>query len=198
MTANRNDFYQGKKTQTAGTVITVTIDARRNRYTRVTSLLYVVGANAHLVTWFVPLCRSTLSAGTAAGNATLVLTDDLNTLGVTVGAGDYVVVRKADSLTCFTSTVSSYTAGTKTLVMVDNAPTGGLASGAKVWFLGAAAAHTTSRNVDAPANSTIGLEEDPAVGVVTSPDRDDPIMFYSNNVTTAGTLEQLGGLYVNF
>lgn len=190
----KKTFEFFKLSQTAGTVIVQTIPARKNRYIRVTSLDYLPAATAHQLTSMVVRATTSLSIAYAAGLTSLVLVDDLNTLGVTVMAGDYICIQYPDNVRTFTTTVSSYTAGTKTLVIVDNTPTGGLAAGAAVWYLGAPADHT-GRHLDTVASTYLSRRASIYDGIFSTPNKYEPMILYSPNGTNAGAFDLINGIY---
>lgn len=192
---NSNGFHYGSLTQSAGTKIVRTVPYRKNRIARITTMRYRSGATAHTVTPLVSLGTTTLSAGASAAQADVVLTADPAPAAYGPPAsGDYVTFQKPDGGT-FQSTVSAWNAGTKTMTLVDNVPTGGLASGANMWFHGVAGDQTANQ-FTAPASVTTSFTESDTVGVAEG-GVGEPIVAVSDNATNAGVLEQVSGIYAN-
>lgn len=188
--ANKTVGY-GAVTQTAGTVITRTVPPARNAYTHITCVKYTAAGTAHTVTVMRPYGKTTLSSAALAAQAVINLTADS---GVTppgaIAANDYLVIEKPDG-TYHTAVVSSVAALAITLTA--NVPTGGFASGATVWFMGAPADHVDAL-FSGIASATTTYSED--VGSIRATlNKYEPMIVHSNNATAAGTLQQVSAAY---
>jgi hypothetical protein len=181
----------GKKTETADTAIVRTIPPHKTSsgdrsYTRLTSLFYRCGTTAHTLTVMRPLGTTTLSAAALAAQAVINLVADPGS----IAANDYLVIEKPDG-TFHTAIVSSV--ATLAITLTANVPTGGFASGAKVWFMGVAA--DQSDDVYELPASTLTKYEDAAVGFAGTAGSYEPLIVYIDNGTAAGFLQQVCAAY---
>lgn len=191
--AANKDFGFGSLTQTAGTPIVRTVNPVRNAYTHITCVKYTAAGTAHTVVIMRPYAKTTLSAAAAAGQAVINITADS---GVTppgaIAANDYLVIEKPDG-TFFTGLVSSV--ATLAITLTANVPTGGLSSGATVWFMGAPGDHTDAQ-YSGTASTTVTYSDD-CGSVRGTINKYEPMLVYSANGTAAGTLQQVSGVYSN-
>lgn len=186
------NFHFGSITQTAGTAIIRTVPFRPNRIARITTLRHKAGTTLHTATVLKSLGSTTVVSGGAAAQADVVLAADPGPAGNGIAANDYVTFELPDGTT-FQSTVNAWVAGTLTLTLNDNFPTGGVAVGAKVWDHGVAG-DQTSLAFEMPASATTSYVESIQVGVAEGL-AGEPMVVYVNNATVAGTLQQVAGLY---
>ena len=180
-------FSYGKVTQTADTVITRTIPPSYNAFTHITNLKYTAAGTAHTVTVMRPLAAPTTLTSAAAASQAVI---NVAALAGSLAANDYLVIEKPDG-TYHTGIVSSVS--TLAVTLTANVPSGGFASGAKVWNLGVAADHTNLVfNGIASATTTYN---DYVSSVAATVFKEQPMIVYSNNATAAGTLENVSGGY---
>ena len=130
-----------------------------------------------------------------------------------LAAGDYLAVQLTDG-SWFYSKVTSWNAGTLTVTLTTSLPAvtgGGVATGAVVFFF---ALHTTSNVPDrldpmtgqvnpvwdtTPVTTGVSRESflGPACGLVPTPFPGAPLLFWSNNLTAAGVLGLISGIYAS-
>ena len=200
-------FTNGKATQAAGTVINSLAQPRKGGFTRVTTLRYNNGGTGHTGTWLRPLGRTKTSAVGAAGQAVVNIVVDpgittgfsnngvpiVNTNGI--AAGHTVVIRETDGI-ARAYIVSSV--ATLAITLTTNL-VAGVNTTSDFWFMGlitdtdkrTGTAHIVA---NLPA-SVITTYADDTAGVCSTIGQDEPILFQSNNITAAGTVEQLSGAY---
>jgi len=149
----------GYKTESVGTAITQDIDPVPGARVSVHAFEALASTTAaDKLAFMVSLDQTTTNGAVASAAATVVLTSALAPAGAAVAAND-VVVFEMDDGTYHWTTVSSWTAGTLTMV-VNDAFDDSMADNAKVWCLGVSAdaghrvfqltsATTSTKEVDA-------------------------------------------------
>lgn len=200
-------FTNGKSTQAAGTVINSAVQPRKGGFARVTTLRYNNGGTAHNGTWLRCLGRTKAAAVGAAGQPVVSIAADS---GVTTGfsnngvpivnanaisAADTVMIRETDGIA--RPYIVSSVAGLAITLTANLAA--GVNTTSDFWFFGILAdtdPRTGTAHIVAnlPA-SAITIYADDTGGVCAAIGQDEPILFQSNNVTAAGTVEQLSGAY---
>jgi hypothetical protein len=132
----------GKKTETAGTVITRLIEPMEGCFTTLVDFEYTCGTTAHTLTVMRPLGKTYASAAAAAGQAVINVEHNpgtyndfgtVNTANNGIAGNDYVVYQTADG-NYVVDTVASVS--TLAITMTGNVPTAGVAKGAPFWFFG--------------------------------------------------------------
>lgn len=192
----------GGKTQTAGTVVQYLVPPNRVGYTRLTTVVYTSAGTAHTLTFLRPLGATTVASAGATGQAVVNLTANPGTTaaygGITNGiaANDFVAIRTASDGITRLYKVSSVS--TLAVTMTANLVVA-VAAGDKVWFFGAAG-DTDGRTGSAhpaflPIVSVTNTYTDREAGVVATVAKDEPILVNSNNLTAAGSLDQVSWVY---
>jgi hypothetical protein len=209
-------FFRPRITQSADTVITTLCPPRHKLRTKITKVAYTSAGTQHTLTFMRPLGRTTVYAAAAAAATSLVLTRDPGKYTVDVNgrtkawtpsvsnnliaASDYIVVRKPDGTFLVTtpSVVATDEDGLVTLT-VSALPTGGIAAGADVWFLGVIGDTDPNTNEThpayAPTTSATTTYGDNAGSFVETFGLDEPILIHSGNATAAGKIEYVQGIY---
>ena len=182
----------GKKTETAGTIIVLTFPPKKGLKTKLSQVKVTPGATAHTLTGMIPLGKTTLSAAAAAAQTDIILTADPGPSGNGIAANDYLVILKPDQ-TVHVGIVSTWTSGTKTVVLTANVPTGGFSDNAEVWFLGVAGDHT-DRQWACGASATTTLQDSEG-GLCSTSNAYEPMMLQENNATNAGTIDLATAMY---
>jgi hypothetical protein len=185
-------------------------------HTVITNILYSYPITAtHVCTIMRPLNYTMFSAAAAGGQAVVNITANpgsfstvfnypmrgsvaARTANTLLAATHYVVYQCPDG-TYVLDTVASISSLAVTLT--NNLPTGGVAAGDMFWMFGAptsvdpttAMAHLSFSPARAPAAA--GMFMASGEGLFTSLHPGDPMIFYSNNATTAGFLELCSGYY---
>lgn len=180
-------------TQTAGTIITVLVNPRRNCKTRAMSLRYRSGATVHAPAIMRSQGSTTLSAAAAAGQAVLNLTADPGT-GTTPGAiaaNDFVVYETAAG-----SWALAKVSSVSTLAITMTANVSAANAGAKVWFFGAPT--DTCHLILAPTASAMTQFDGGGAPLFGSTGYYEPLVFHSNNATNAGFVDHFSGIYTSF
>lgn len=198
-------------TEVAGTVIVDVIPPVPYRLVAVSSFSYRVPATQHTLT-FMKACGQTRAAAAAAAAqkditlASVSLGFDSNGAAENLAAGDWLAWQ--DSSRGFVADViASIVVATGVVTMTADVPVA-IASGAKVWAfyeVGRACHH-----VFLPAASALFLvhgDYNMVIGGITPQKANcaasvrsgygDPVLFHSNNLTNAGFLEQVSGVYQN-
>lgn len=190
-----DSFHYGKKTESAGTEITVLVPPVASLFARLTTLRYRAAGTAHTLTALKQLGETTVASTAAAGQAVVNVSADPGTGTVAGGiaAGDFLAVEKSDG-TYHVGKVSSV--ATLAITLTANVPTGGFAAWARVLFFGAPADHTGTQF--SGTASTLESYQDEASGVVASASRNQGVLVHSDNATAAGTLEQVAAAYTTF
>lgn len=188
----------GTLTQTAGTKIRYLIQPNKQGKARVSKVVYTAAGTAHALKFLRPIGRTTASAAAAAGQAVINLAADPGVSGNLIAANDVLAIRETDGVTRV-YTVQSVS--TLAITLTGNL-VAGAAAGAKVWNFGVEADVNPADGVTHPSfagtASTTVTYEDRENGVVATFNVDDPILFSSDNVTAAGTLNMLSfGYSVN-
>ena len=187
----------GKKSVAFGTKINSLVPARQGAYTRVTTFKYTAAGTAHTVTALRSIGRAKLAAGAAASQAVVVLDRDPSPAGNAIAANDYVSYRNDDGTFVF-DTVASVSSDKKTITLTTNLVSA-ISAGADFWLHGVAAdtdpktgsAHPT---YPAPASVTTTYTDN-VQGVISSNDRDEPILLQSDNITATGSLDAVSYCY---
>lgn len=194
----RSMFGFGRKTQTAGTVITQVCPGKRGCFTYVTFMRYTNAATDHLLTLMRSASNGLVTTAVAAAG-TAVIVDTALTDGGTnaIAANDYISIEMDDG-TFHTDIVSAWNSSTKTITLTTAVPTGrSILAGAKVWCYGVPgdSYHAAYQFDPITANASANF---PAVAnygpLIKSRTKGEPIIFYSGNATNAGTLESLSGI----
>lgn len=208
----------GKSTATAGTVFTRLVEphAGMNAITRLLKAIYTAGVTAHTLTAMRPLNATTTSAAASAGQAVINLTADpgdytgSRVADNLIAANDYLAYQCADG-TWVVDTVSSVS--TLAITMTTNVPTGGVNSGAPVFFYGIITDTNPANSLAHPQftlpASTVTTLEDRDVGFVSSvanpnanftnfyiaSGKGQPLILHSGNASNAGVLEMVTAMY---
>lgn len=201
-----NTWSKGKKTETAGTIISHLIPPRNNRKTKLTAFEVTVGATAHTLTVLRPLNTTTLSAAAAAAQTVVVLAADpgsytsKRTANNLIAANDWLAFETPDGTYWFekVSSVTTNADGTVSVTLANNVPTGGLKAGAKVWFFGVAADTDPNTGEAHPAFTLAasGIANQEATnGLAESIHTYEPLLVQCNNATNASVIEYLSGCY---
>lgn len=179
----------GKKTATAATAITSLIRARRGLRGLLSKFAYTPGATSHTLTAMMPLAVQTAAVASAAAQAVITLPADPGTTasGV-IAANDFLVFEVNDGQqTQQVGIVSSVGAanadGSVPVTLAANIATGGVAAGAKVWYMGAPGDGHAQYDLATGAQRTIS---DPEAGAITTEGMFQPILLHVNNITNAG------------
>lgn len=206
-------FFFGSKAATAGTAITQIVPGKNNRVAKVVFLRYTSGATAHTVYFMTPQNKVLLSAAAAAGQAVVTLASDpgvftgKRTANNVIATADWVAFKYPDG-TLLAVLVHASTApvvnadGTVTLTLAANLPTGGgLGIGATCYYFGLPT--DTDPNTGEPFQSiitTVSATTDYGsfagkTSIGQALNADDPILVYSSNVTNAGIMNMVSGIY---
>jgi len=182
----------GKASQNAGTRIQVASQGRKGKYTYLKAFSYTDGGTSHTLTMMKSVSETTLTAAAVAAQADVVLAADPGTTSTgAIAANDLVCIKKPNGDWHF-GKVSSWTAGTLTLTLTANVPTGGFASGARVLFYGAPS-DSDHANFQFASLATSSIKNFPPVEkggiLMKSRTTDEPIILDSNNASNAGTIE---------
>jgi hypothetical protein len=185
-------------------------------HTVITDLVYSYPITVtHALSLLRPLNWRTFSADAAGGQAVVNLTANPGSFSTAykyptrnnvapraandlLVANDYVVYQCPDG-TYVMDTVASIS--TLAVTLTNNLPTGGVKSGDMFWMFGVAGdidpatgmAHPAFSVARAPAAAGIAFWHSAALFTALHPG--DPLIFYSDNATTAGFLELLSGYY---
>lgn len=218
------------QTQTAGTAITVLVPPMKGAYTHIRKLVVLAGSTAHNIFLLRPLNYTTTTAAAAASQAVCALTADpshwnqtyqypllnagpngtvpstlpaFQTANGTLTSGDYLVFETPDGA-FFVNTYSSGAIGAVTCG--SNFPTGGIAAGARVWYLGSTTSTDPATGLT-PFNmltTVSSINYFPASGDSDSIDLFqtlhpyDPILLYDANATAADKINSLLAIYQKF
>lgn len=208
MRSIKHRFHHGKKTESAGTAIVVTVPAEQGAKAVLTRLKYTPGATSHAANVLRAQGSTTTTAAASAGGSTLVVasnapaTDVNNTnLGETLAANDYIVVKHSNGHQV-AYTISSIDTATNTIT-INGTLSYNVDSGATVWVM-----HELARTLgkpaivyDLPTGSTTDLTgggNDAETGIATSENVNEPLVVSINNATNAGTLVAVGAVYHRF
>lgn len=192
-----------RATANANTAITVLVNpAMRGAKTRITNINYTNGNTTHLITVLKALARVSTTAANASANT--ITLSSMAFRGDTLAGSDYVVVEHSDG-SYGAYSVSSVNTTTLVATLASNL-TVAVASGAKVWIMGATG-EAEHKTMLAPVSS-LSRFESALAGIVTSGYRsvsggtvyqrsgnDDPLLVHSNNGTAAGVIEVVSGYY---
>lgn len=195
-------------TATADTVINVLVPPSpdRTKKTKVTAIQVKNQGTAHTLTCLRPLGKTTVASVAAAGQAVVNLTADPGDYdagavkpGVAdnpAAAGDYLAFEMPDG-TYYFDTISSITLLAATLT--SNVPTGGIAAGATVWFLGIAADTNPVNGQDHPflnvPVSTTTNWQNYWSPLFQSHGAYEPLLLQESNETAAATVNYISGVY---
>ncbi len=189
----------GGKTAAFGTAIQYLIPPHASGRTRITKLVYTSAGTAHTLTLLRPLGRTVIGAIAAAGQPVCVLSTDPSPAGNTLTTNDFVAIRTASDDVTLLYKVSGL--ATLTLTLTANLTTA-LAAGDDLWMFGVPAdifARTGGGHMALlPAVSVTTTYSDSDGGVVATYNRDEPILFNSDNGTAAGTLAQIAWAYTAY
>jgi hypothetical protein len=203
----------GKLTTTANTVIQQLVRPFRAAWTKVTGFKYSGSSTTHTGTFRMSIGTTTLSAAAATGQAVVNLTAQ-PTQARNVAASDFLVIEYQDTTRVGTATgaetgelnydlVKVSSVSTLAITLTANCPHA-YANGARVWLMsldtdaipgycGTGTANTnpkydlyTTAATELPSNALAA-----AGGLVSSNHAYEPLVFESNNATSAGTLEYL-------
>lgn len=185
----------GALTQAAGTAIRRVIPGLVAAIARISKLVYTNGATLHTVTIARPIGSTRTSGAGASGQAVINLVADPGPSGNALAANDLLVIQEADGVQrlYIVSAVSSL-AITLTANLV-----AGVAANAWVWNFGILGdtdprigeAHQT---LSLPASGTTTYSDDMG-GVIGGHRKNEPLLVSVNNITNAGTLNQLSWFY---
>lgn len=192
----------GKKTQTAGTVIQYLVPPDVRGFTRISNIVYTAAGTAHTLTFMRPIGRTTVASAGATGQAVVNITADPGVaagyagISNAIAANDFVAIRTASDGITRLYKVSSVS--TLAITMTANLVVA-VAAGDIFWFFGittdtdgvTGSAHP-ALNGTASATTTY---TDTTGGVVSSFRVYEPILVNSDNATAAGTLQQINWAY---
>lgn len=192
-------FGRGKLTATAGTRIRALVPGDPHGFTYLTFLRYTAAGTAHTLTMMRGMSFSRAAAAVAEAGTSLVVEDALTDgAGNAIAANDLLAIELANG-DWFLGTVSTWTSGTKTVVLSAGpaAGTGGIAIGARVVSYGVAgdsghANYTLTGTASATTNYPAVANAGPLAKSTT---RNEPIIVDSDNATAAGTLEAVSAVY---
>lgn len=180
----------GKLTQTAGTRIQKLIGGKGGAFTHLLNMRYTAGATAHTLTVMRGQSYAKVASDAAASQADVVVDTALTDGANAIAANDLVAIKKPDG-TWHLGIVSSWSAGTLTITLTSNVPSGGFKKGARVVCYGVAG-DTGHANYQFAAASG-GATNFPAVqndgGLVRSAQQNEPLIIDSDNASNAGTLD---------
>lgn len=182
------------QTQTAGTRIQRVLGGGLG-FTHLVNLRYTDSGTAHTVTIMRGASggRGKVVGSVAAGGTSVVVDTALTDGGGNAIAASDIVCVKLDNGTWHISTVSSWTAGTLTIVLTTAVPTGRtILDGAKIVNYGVAgdSMHSTQQYTMGAGSSAVNI---PAVagGVLSlckASGSNEPLVIDSNNASNAGTI----------
>jgi hypothetical protein len=177
----------GQKTQAANTPIVLCIPPTKGKFTRLWGLGYRPQGTDHNLFYMVPIgtMQAPVRDDAAAGATTITVeTPITDASGNAVANTDYLVIKYADG-TC--DVVLS--GGASGLAITVPALSKQVLSGSNVWMMGTP--NTTDhalRSVIARASERCLLIGSKA-GIVTTPQKNQPIVLYSSNGTAAGNFD---------
>ena len=180
----------GKITETAGTRIRRLIGGKGGCFTHLLNMRYTAGATAHTITVMRGQSYTTLSAAALAAQADVVLTAAITDGTNAVAANDLVAIKKPDG-SWHLGLVSAWTAGTLTLTLTANVPTGGFNKGAAVICYGVAgdSGHDNYKFAAGSGATTNYPAVENGGSLIRSRRQNEPLIIDSDNATNAGTLE---------
>jgi hypothetical protein len=189
----------GSVTAVAGTAITQPTTRKRGCKTTLDTATYTAAGTAHTLTVMRDIGRTKVTSDAAAAQTSVVLDADPGPTGNGLAAGDHLIFIKPDGLPHL-GVVSTWTPGTKTVVLTANVPTGGFAKGADVFNYGVPA--DTDPATGSPhfaltqgAGATTVNNNATGNGLVDSFRNGAPLLLHSNNATAAGTLNRARWLF---
>lgn len=183
----------GKKTESAGTAIQRLVGGRKGMFTHLLGVRYTAGATAHVLTVMRGQSYAKVAADAAAAQKDVVVDAALTDgAGNAIASGDIMAIQKPDGTWIF-DTVASWAATTLTITMTTNLPTGGVSNGARVVSYGVPGDSGHSEyTFDLGASGTTTIPGGEVVGSVVRSSRDhEPLILSVNNVTNAGTLNDV-------
>lgn len=189
----------GKQTQTAGTRIRLLVGGVGGLFTHIANLRYTAAGTAHTGTMMRDASSAKAASALAAAGTSLVVDTALTDGdGNAIAASDVVAV-KLNTGEWHLSVVTSWTAGTKTIVLTTAIPANkSVLKGAPVFCYGVAGDtfHST-RQLTLTASATTNFPAVASEGVSLCRGRSPgaPILFDSDNATAAGTLEMANVFY---
>jgi len=187
----------GYHTELAGTVITEAIPGLNGARLALIHALVTAAATAHTLsimhTGGNAGQRSKTTAGAAAAQKDIVVDDAMTDgAGNAIAANDIVAYQIADGSWTF-DTAAGWVAGTKTLTLTANIPTGGILSGGRVVNFGVVGDGILYKlSIPASAQKEFG----PGL-VVVAPYAGDPLYVSDNNAAAAGSIDNLLFGYIN-
>lgn len=196
----RGSFNLGNKTDTAGTAFYGAIPPKAGAYTRVLRCVYTAGGTVHTLQFLRAQGQTVTTASSAANGTTLTLSSislaydhNGNSLSENLAANDYVVVAHSDG-----SWGAYKISAVNGLVITINNLAKAVASGAVVYGM-YEISRTTGKEaiqIRTVASATTVFETvDPAGGIASSDGTSEPLMYYSDNATAAGYINQLTAVY---
>jgi hypothetical protein len=214
---SRGRFGFGGYTAAAATVINVLIPPRSTKlFSIITTIRYSNGGTTqgHTITFLKPVGSTTVTSATTAGQKVVPLVADptaalVGPNGTTsqvaasaTSANDWLVFQLPDGTYYFDKANSTVTT---TVTMTSNLPTNGLAAGAKVWNMKIAsfkdpwtgnAFESVSGAFETALSSTLpNVIQDVDNGLTSSNRAGEPILVQSNNISVAGTIDWIAGIY---
>lgn len=211
ISAALQSFSFAKKTENANTKINVLIPPKRNARTKVTKYRVKTSTTEHTLTFLRPLNTTTVKTAAAAGATSLTLTADPGkystnrtpvprTADNLIAPNDLLVVELSDRtyVLLTVSAVGSPDSTGAVAVTVNALPTGGVAAGAKVWFLGVAADIDPATAAAHPVKTLYASgtnAEESNTSLVETINQYEPILAQIDNSTAASVLETLAGVY---
>lgn len=201
----------GNTTANAGTLINLLLEPMANAATVLTKMYYYIQGANHTVTCLRPLGSTILASAAAASQAVVNLTADpgvylpansWRTANNPIAIGDYVAFQYADGTYGF-DTVAAV--NSLAITLTNNLPTLGLLSGAPFWFFGVKT--DTNPNDGRPhpqivvtqTASGITVREfvNTETGIISSINKNEPILLQSDNLSVAGYLAEATVAYTN-
>lgn len=198
----------GGLTASAGTAIQALIPPHENRryYTRIMGITYTSGGTAHTLAIMKALGKTSLTAAAASGATSITVGSTSFGAGQTLAANDFVVIR----LQVATGYIYQLLAvsGVSDLTLTVTALATAAPNGAPVWLFGTATESDAGIiNLSPPVSATThyyygeggvatsGYRVEVGDVVYQRSGRGDPIIVNSNNVTAAGTIQNVSYAY---
>lgn len=188
----------GKKTAAGGTPFWRIIPGKPKLRTVITSLNYLNAVDAHVVTLMFPVhpiggkCFVPLASEAAAGQKVMVLPSNPTMPdGTPLAASDFVawVDENGNTQADLVASVSNLN-----YTLTSNLPSKVL-KGSSVFILGAPGTEHTDRQLDLLAAASLKEQKFGPGVLAMSQGNNQPMLIYSNNATTAGTINHVGVEY---
>lgn len=196
----RGVFNTGAVTATAGTAFYGAIPPKAGAYSRVLRCTYLSGGTVHTLQFLRSQGQTVTTAGTASNGTTLTLASitlakDQHgvSLAEDLAANDYVVVQHTDG-----SWGAYKISSVSGLVITINNLAKAVDSGAVVhgmYEISRTTGHPSIQLLTVASTAYTFETVDPVGGIASSAGTNEPLMYYSNNATAAGFINQLTAIY---